>query len=220
MNDLELLDLAEKPDTTSRNPLQGGADWLQARIGCLTASRFADAIDTLKSGKPSKSCTDYMMELVAERMIGNAMPHYVTPAMQWGIENEPGARLAYERATGTQTQPASFVLHPIIPRCGASPDGFVGDAGLVEFKCPNTTTFLKWVLSGVVPAEHKPQMLLQLACTGRQWCDFVAFDPRIKTTGNLFVRRFEPSAAEIQQAESQVAAFLTEVDQLEAQVMA
>ena len=214
MNDSELLDIVTAP------PAQGSAEWLKARLGNLTASRFADATDTLKSGKPSKACTDYMMELVAERVTGQSAAHFVNAAMQWGTENEPGARLAYEHATGTQTQPASFVLHPAIPRCGASPDGYVGYAGLVEFKCPNTTTFLKWAIAGVVPDEHKPQMLLQLACTGRQWCDFVGFDPRIKTTGNLFVRRFEPSAAEIQQAESQAAAFLTEVDQLEAQVMA
>lgn len=217
MNDLELLELAEgahSAPTVSKNPEQQGAGWLLSRVGNLGASSFWKAIDTLKNGKPSKTQTDYLKQLVAERMTGVAASNYVTPAMQWGIDNEPGARMEYERITGNQTELVGFILHPTIQFCGASPDGLVGEDGLIEIKCPNTATYLEWLTDGGIPEDHKPQMLLQLACTRRKWCDFVAFDPRIKRGPQIFIRRFEPTPADIEGAEAQAAAFLAQVDEL------
>jgi len=205
----------------SDNPLQGTPEWLMERIGCLTASRFSDAIDRLKpkkgedKGAPSKACTDYMMELVAERMTGSAASHFVTDAMKHGTETEPEARSAYECATGNFVALTGFHLHPSIQYCGASPDGLVGDDGLLEIKCPTTAKYLRWVEAGEVPDEHKPQMLLQLACTGRKWVDFCAYEPRIKSHKHrLFIRRYQPSQEEIQCAEAQAEDFLAAVDAL------
>lgn len=203
---------APKPATSS-NPMQGDANWLAERVGCLTASRVAEALDKLKNGKPSKASDKLAMELVAERMTGSKAHHYVTGAMQHGIDTEPAARKAYEQATGHVVTLTGFHLHPSIEFFGASPDGLIADDGLVEIKCPTTTAFLEWVKAGVVPDEHKPQMLAQLACTGRHWCDFAAFDPRMQDpTMRLFVRRFQPKAEDIETVAAACADFLRYVD--------
>jgi hypothetical protein len=105
-----------------------------------------------------------------------------------------------------------FVLHPDIARFGASPDGLVGEDGLIQIKCPNTTTHLGWMLAGTVPVEHCPQMLAELACTGRAWCDFVSFDPRLPAYLQLFVRRFERDEKLIAALETEVVHFNAEIE--------
>jgi putative phage-type endonuclease len=191
--------------------LAGTPNWHAARRGLLTASRMADAIAVLKTGKPSESRRKLMFELLAERMTGNAVDHYVTPAMQWGLDNQADAIAAYEAETGELVGPEVFVLHPSIDWLGATPDGLVGSDGLLEIKCPTTPKHLAWVMAGEVPEEHKPQMLCQLACTRRQWVDFVAFDPRVKGPARLFIRRFEPPASEIERIEEGAREFLAEL---------
>ncbi len=191
--------------------LAGTPNWHAARRGLLTASRMADAIAVLKTGKPSESRRKLMFELLAERMTGNAVDHYVTPAMTWGIENQADAIAAYEAETGELVGPEVFVLHPSIDWLGATPDGLVGSSGLLEVKCPTTPKHLAWVMAGEVPDEHKPQMLCQLACTRRQWVDFVSFDPRVKGPARLFIRRFEPAESEIERIEESAREFLAEL---------
>ena len=189
------------------------AAWLSARAGKLTASRMRDAMDFLKSGAPSAKRTQLMRELLAERLTGHSVRHYVTDAMQHGLEMEADALAAYEAETGTFVLPAGFYDHPRIDNLGATPDGLLPDGGLIEAKCPTTATFVDWTMAGVVPDEHKPQMIVQIACTGRQWCEFVAYDPRIKDAKRrLFVRRYEPTADEIAAVESAAEAFLAELD--------
>ena len=189
-------------------------DDIQARIGKLTASRMDSAMYFKKNGEPSKERTDYMMELVAERMTDILVPHYVTQAMLHGIEQEPHAKHAYVQATGRQIQHGTFIDHPTIEWAGATPDAFVDPDGLAEFKCPTTTTFLAWVRHGCVPEEHKPQMALQLLCTGRKWCDFVAWDNRMPAGKRLFIRRYKPEADELKKYEDGAKQFLAEAEAL------
>jgi putative phage-type endonuclease len=191
---------------------QGSEDWLAARIGMLTASKVADAISCLKNGEPSQKSKDLVIDLIAERLSGNPTPMYVNSAMMWGLDNEPGARRSYEIATGNMVELCGLAYHDNIDTFGASPDGLIGDDGLIEIKCPETATHIEWVINGTVPEKHVPQMLAQLAVTGRKWCDFVSYDPRLPTGYNLFIRRFEPSPGEIEALEAQVFSFLGTVN--------
>lgn len=191
------------------------AAWLAERAGCLTASRMADALDFKKDGKPGAARVKYMHDLLAERLTGHSVQHFVNDAMRHGKEYEDEAKTMYERATGHILGPERFVRHPSIEFFGATPDAFIETTGLAEFKCPTTPKFLGWVLAGVVPEEHKPQMCVQLLCTGRQWCDFVAYDPRIKDARRrLFVRRYEPTDEELKKVENAAIAFLGELEEM------
>lgn len=191
------------------------AAWLRQRSGKLTASKMAVAMDFLKNGNPSKARSDYQRELLAERLTGDSIRHFVNDAMQWGLEKEAEAKDAYQALTGEFIRESSFYDHPRIDNFGATPDGELAGGGLIEIKAPTTTTFVGWVMAGVVPPEHEPQMLAQLACTGRKWCEFVAYDPRIKDPARqLFVRRFEPPQERIAQIEAAAEQFLAEVDAL------
>lgn len=198
------------------NPLQRTAAWLSDRTGCLTGSRAATAFSTLKDGKtPTKAAEDLVKEILAERMTGDAMRRYVTPEMQRGTDLEGEARAAYEIYTGNLVRLTGFVRHPTIEWCGASPDGLVDHDGLVETKVPKTSTHLTYVLNRTVPDEYKPQMLLQLACTRRSWCDFASYDDRVKDPRRrLFVVRFEPKPAEIEEIEERARKFLAIIDNL------
>lgn len=189
------------------------AAWLRQRAGKLTASRMATAMDFLKSGASSKARSDYMRELLAERLTGDSVRHFVNDAMQWGLEKEADAKSAYQALTGDFIRESTFYDHPRIENFGATPDGELDGGGLIEIKCPTTTTYVAWVMNGCVPVEHEPQMLAQLACTGRRWCEFVAYDPRIRDPKRqLFVRRFEPTQERIAEIEAAAEAFLAEVD--------
>ena len=189
------------------------AAWLAARAGKLTASRMGDALAVLKTGKPAKARADLIRDLLAERMTGYSVPHFVNPAMQHGLDTEPVAKAVYTFETGNIIKPCGFYDHPAIDNFGATPDGLISFDGLVEIKCPTTGTFVEWIMAGVVPEEHTPQMLAQLACTGRKWVEFIAYDPRIKDERKrLFVRRFEPDIEQIMAVEDAARAFLAEVD--------
>lgn len=190
------------------------AQWLQSRLGCLTASRMADAMATLKSGKPAEAQVKLAHEILAERLTQAAVAHYVTPAMQWGIDNQSAAVAAYENQRGVLVGGEAFFLHDNIDFFGATPDGLIDNVGLVEVKCPTSPTFVRWSLAGEVPAEYKPQMLAQLACTGRRWVDFVAFDPRMPAKQQLFIRRFEPAREEVETIENAAREFLAAVDRM------
>lgn len=191
---------------------QADPSWVPARCGKLTASRMADAMDFLKSGKPSAARTKYMHDLLAERLVGSAVDHYVTPAMQWGIEQEPYAADAFEAATGEILLPAGLIDHPTIEWFAATPDRFLDRDAVVEIKAPTTQTFIAWKLAGVLPAEHKPQILAQLACTRRKRAVFVAFDPRLPERQRLFIRNYEPTAEEIAAVEEAARTFLAELE--------
>ena len=191
---------------------QGSPEWFAQRCGKATASKIADIIATTKSG-PSASRKNYLAQLVAERLTQTVAESYSNAAMQWGTEKEPEARAAYAflYADGVDVDPAEFVTHPSIEMAGASPDGLVGADGLVEIKCPNTATHIETLLGGKVDSKYITQIQWQLACTGRAWCDFVSYDPRMPEHLAIWVKRVPRDDAMIEELESAVRVFLAEV---------
>jgi len=109
-------------------------------------------------------------------------------------------------------QEVGFIDHPEINMSGASPDGLVGDDGMLEIKCPNTATHIETLLNDTIDTKYQYQMLWQMRCTGRKWCDFVSFDPRMPEELQLKVIRVEFDQGTIDQIESEVKGFLSEVD--------
>ena len=188
------------------------AAWLAERCGCLTASNMKRATAFLKDGKtPAKERIDLMYEILAERETGFSVPHVVTEPMLHGQEYEDEAADMFVELTGRDVRLSRFYLHPTIEYFGATPDRELDD-GLLEIKCPTTPKFMRWKLAGVVPEEHKPQMLAQLACTGRKWCGFIAYDPRVKDERRrLFLAKYEPAPEEIAAVEDAARQFLDEV---------
>jgi putative phage-type endonuclease len=191
---------------------QQTAEWLQMRIGAVTASRVADVMKRLKNGGEPQCRKDYKAELLCERLTNRKAEHYVTPAMEWGIDNEPLARGAYELEFDVQTQSGGLAMHDRIKWLMASPDGLVGDDGLVECKCPTTSTHIEYFTAGVVPEEYRWQMFCQMACADRKWCDFVSFDPRLPTSLQLFVRRLNRDDKLIADMEAEVEKFIGEIE--------
>ena len=184
-------------------------EWFSARLGKVTASRVADVLAKIKSGE-SASRKNYKMELVVQRLTNKVGESFTNAAMEWGTEQEPFARMAYEAHTGTFVKEEGFVDHPTIEGFGCSPDGIVGE-GLIEIKCPNTANHIETVLENKVPSKYIPQMQCQMACTGAKWCDFVSFDPRVPEDLQLFVVRVERDQEYIDAMEVEVKQFLSEV---------
>ena len=192
---------------------QGSPEWLAQRVGKVTASRIADMMAKTKTGWGA-SRANYAAQLVCERLTGAPADSYQNEAMRWGIETEPHARAAYEFRTDNAVTSCGFVDHPRIAMSGASPDGLVGDDGLVEIKCPNTATHIATLLGGkVIPSKYEAQIQWQMTCTGRQWCDFVSYDPRLPDEMRLFVVREKRNDALIAELEEEVSRFLAEVDE-------
>lgn len=191
--------------------IQGSDDWLKARCGKVTASRVADVIAKTKSGWGA-SRANYMAELIAERLTGVPAEKFTSAAMAWGTATEDEARAAYEFHSGVVVETVGFIEHPNISDCGASPDGYVGSDGLVEIKCPNTSTHIDTLLGQAIPAKYVTQMMWQMACTGRQWCDFVSYDPRMPEDMRLFVKRLPRDQGKIDELSGEIIAFLVEMN--------
>jgi putative phage-type endonuclease len=189
---------------------QGSPEWFAQRLGKVTASRVADVIAKTKTGY-STSRTNYMTELALERITGQRQEGFSNAAMQWGTETEPLARAAYEAETGEIVDEVAMIDHPTIEMTGASPDGLVGSFGLIEIKCPNSATHMETLLSGKPAAKYITQMMWQMACTGRKWCDFASFDPRFPQHLQLFVTRIERDDVMVKSLENDVKQFLDEL---------
>ena len=193
---------------------QRSAEWFAARAGKLTGSKAWLVSDFLKSGKESAARRDYRLQLVCERLTGRPQEDgdgFVNAAMMRGIELEPEARAAYEFYRDATVDGVGFIPHPSIADTGASPDGLVGEDGLVEIKCPAVATHIETLLSPSIPEKYFLQMQWQMACTGRQWCDFASYDPRLPESMRLFVDRVKRDDAAIAAIEKDVADFLSEV---------
>lgn len=199
--------------------IQGSPEWRAIRCGRVTASRVADVVATTKSGYSASRAT-YMGELIAERLSGEPAPSYQNDAMRWGTEKEPEARDAYAFQAAGEVSEVGFVLHPRIDMSGASPDGLVGDVGMLEVKCPNTATHVDTLIGQAVPSKYLTQIQWQMACADRAWCDFVSFDPRLPWSMRLFVRRVHRDSDRIAELEREVCAFLAELDAKVAQLRA
>lgn len=191
--------------------LQGSPQWLAMRCGIPTASRLRDILP-LKRGGESQARRDYKAEIVCEILTNKTAEHFVSPAMQWGLDNEMLAREAYANAMDVEVGQIGFALHDTITKFGASPDGVIGDDGLLEIKCPTTATHLEYIIGGVVPEEYRPQMYGQMACMPeRQWNDFVSYDPRMPKKYRLFVRRLTRDEGNIAALEGEVVKFNAEI---------
>lgn len=192
---------------------QGSDEWFAARCGKVTASRISDVIAKTKTGWGA-SRKNYLAELVAETLTGISAQGFTNAAMQWGTDTEPQARAAYELMFDVDVVQVGFVNHPDIAMSGASPDGLVGDDGLVEIKCPNTATHIETLREEKVATKYLNQMQWQMACTGRAWCDFVSYDPRLPGDLALWAKRVERDDEHIADLEKMVRDFLAELDQV------
>ena len=217
MSTLTLEQTHESQDNTvqviidPKNVEQGTQLWKELRLGHVTASCVADIMMKGKSGE-SETRRKYKMRIIAERLTRQGQDSYMNAAMEWGIEQEPYARMAYELEHDVLVDKTGFWHHPTIPYVGVSPDGLVNDDGLVEIKCPNTTTHLDYVDDDKVPSKYYKQIQCQLWVTGRQWCDFVSFDPRLQYKKRLFVKRCYRDEELISEMSTAVNEFLSEVD--------
>lgn len=190
---------------------QGSPEWHALRCGKVTASKIADMLAKTKSGWGA-SRANYRAQLVAERVSGLVAESYTNTAMEWGKEKEAEARSAYSFHVNADVDLIDFAVHPTIAMSGASPDGLVGADGLVELKCPNTSTHIETLLGRDVPGKYVLQMQWQMACTGRQFCDFASYDPRMPDDMRLFVKRLPRDDKMIAEVTREVIAFLAEID--------
>lgn len=189
---------------------QGTPEWHQLRLGKVTASRVSDVMAKIKTGE-SASRKNYRAELVVQRLTGLPSESFTNAAMEWGTATEPMARIAYEIAKEVLVEQVGFIEHPTIAMFGCSPDGLAHD-GMIEIKCPNSATHIEYLTDNKAPAKYINQMQCQMAVTGRKWCDFVSFDPRLPEDLQLFVVRVERDQKYIDSMEIEVVEFLTEVE--------
>lgn len=190
--------------------IQGTDEWRAARVGSLGASRLADAIARTKTGYGA-SRANLMAELICERLTGKPATTFISAAMQHGTETEPEARDAYSFYSGHTVEQVGLIRHPKIEQSHASPDGLIGDDGMLEIKCPQPAAHLETLTSQEVPTKYLTQMMWQLACSGRQWVDYVSYSPSFPEHMRLFVKRIPRDNKRIAELESEVASFLLEM---------
>ena len=188
---------------------QRSEEWFQARLGLVTASRVADVLAKIKSGE-SASRRNYKIQLVSERLTGERQETYINQAMQDGIDREQFARDKYVQQFG-EVEEVGFVKHPTL-EAGASPDGMVGDDGIIEIKCPMGSTHTETLMTQDIPSKYVPQVQFQLLVTGRKWCDFVSYNPMFPEHLQVFVKRIEADPVYQKELESEVRKFLEEVN--------
>ena len=190
---------------------QGSDEWLMARCGKITASKVAEVLAMTKTG-PSERRTKYMWQLVAERLTGDFTRTYTNDAMLWGIENEPVAREFYEALHDVQVEQVGLYVHPRFDFAAASPDGLVGEDGLLEIKCLTTVNHIRSIYDNQPPKDYLPQVHWQMACTGRKWCDLTLFDPRVPLSMQLHTFRIHRDDSEIERIEDAVLNFNNEIE--------
>lgn len=196
---------------------QGSVEWLEARKGCITASRFNDACDRLKGGEPSKAALAYAMDLARERAGGTPPPVYVNGAMKMGTEQEPLARMAYEARTGYLVEEVGFA-HTVDRKFGASVDGLVNDDGTWECKTMvASATLFAAVVDGDISA-YRRQCVGAMWLLHRKWCDLTLWCPDMPR--QLHVVRIERDDNEIDRLVSDLMAFERRVSELTAKLMA
>jgi putative phage-type endonuclease len=193
---------------------QGTDEWHEARLGKVSASRVSEIVAKTRSGAASTSRKNYMAELLVERLTGERRDGFSNGAMRWGSEYEDEARSLYSFLTGLDVEEVGLVMHPGLDNACASPDGLVAYDGLVEIKCPTTSTHIETLQKRKVPSKYIDQMQWQMACTGAKWCDFVSYDPRLPTEMQVFIKRVERDDDHILALETAVDTFLNELDMM------
>lgn len=204
--------------------IQGDGVWLAARSGRITASEVADAVSVLKVRRGDKQVGDssgtrdaYKASLVAEILSGRASETYVSDWMKRGNYQEPFARAFYENRFDVMVDTVGFVIHDTIDRSGSSPDGLIGDNGGLEIKVPKIENHFKYMFAGILPPEYEPQVQFNMACTGRQWWDFVSYSPKedgLPDRYRLFHKRVYRDDKRIADLEDGVLKCLAEVDDM------
>lgn len=189
---------------------QGSEAWHAARCGVASASRFAAIMATIKSGEAAER-RNYRTDLVVERLTGRPLDAFTSTAMKQGIEREPLARLAYEAETGRSVHEVGFCRHDEID-AGASPDGLIGENGGLEIKCPERTAHLRYLQQEAEPPEYTWQIQGGLWITGREWWDFVSYNPDFPEHLQLIVRRIRRNELAIKSLAVAVVCFLSEVE--------
>ena len=190
---------------------QGSEEWLTARRGKITGSRFKDARDKLKGGQPSKACLGYAMDIARERIGGSAPPKFQNAAMRTGTEQEPFARAMYEARTGHMVEEAGFYLSDDAV-FGLSPDGLIDDDGVLEIKTMvSSDTLFTAVADGDLSA-YMDQCLGYLWLLGRQWVDLVLWCPDLN---HMAIHRITRDEDAIESLEADLMAFARLVTQYE-----
>lgn len=194
-------------------------EWYRQRCGKITASRISAVLaKSRKSGEASRTRDNYRAQLVLERMTGiERESGYQSKAMERGADLEPDARAAYDTKFDVIVESVGFVPHPTILNAGCSPDGFVGDKGILQIKCPYPATHMEWLMRGGVPVEHRPQMAFELSCCDeRDWNDFVSYCPDMPEHLRLFVARMTRDSAKdkIEEIEREVVRLDAEVAEM------
>lgn len=185
-------------------------EWFAARCGKVTASALYKVMARTKTGWGADRA-NYASQLITERLTGRPAESYSNAAMQWGIETEAQARAAYAFQVDDMPVEIGFLDHPTIAMSGASPDGLVGLNGMIEIKCPNTTTHIATLDGAPIDRKYLYQMQWQMACAERDWCDFVSFDPRLPPAMQLHIQRVERDDELLAELERHVTEFLAEV---------
>lgn len=194
---------------------QRSDEWFAARLGKVTASKVKDVMAKGRGGAPSATRQNYMMQLLCERLTGRREEGFTSAAMQRGTDLEPIARSAYEVDKGVMTAETGLIDHPTIAGFAASPDGIIGSDGLLEIKCPNTAQHIAVIQSRAHDSAYEWQMLAQMACSGREWVDFVSFDDRLPEELQYACFRFQRDEKRIREMEAEVKHFLEELAALE-----
>jgi putative phage-type endonuclease len=190
---------------------QGSPEWFALRYGWITASMFKAVISKGKGAAPSKTRLSYMYQVAAETVSEMRQESFTSEYMEWGTETEPHAREMYEFVSGNKVEEVTFIRLGDGHKIGCSPDGIIGDDGMIEIKCPKTTTQVETFLSGKMPTLHKAQVQGQLWVANRQWCDFVSFDPRINGDASYFCERIERDEDYIKELEAKCFSFETDL---------
>ncbi|MDC0183035.1 YqaJ viral recombinase family protein [Nitrosomonadales bacterium] len=186
---------------------QGTQEWLKKRLGKITSS----TIHKIMSSKENSSTrTRLMQDLIFERISGSPTKNIVTAPMARGLELESEARKAYELQNEIVIL-SGFIEHPTIKDAGASPDGLIGDDGLIEIKCLNKKSHEEIIRKQVLPRQYYIQIQFQLACTQRLWCDFVAYHPDADKP--LYVQRIKPEIKLIKEIHEKALVFISEVEE-------
>ena len=196
---------------------QGSQEWHELRLGKITASRMADVLSNGKGKAPSKTAETYMMELLAEKLTGETKPFFENDAMRWGTETEPQARAMYELKSGYDVREAAFIEHNEF--IGVSPDGLVGDNGILEIKCPTTITQIKRALTDDYSKDYYTQIQCQLWVAERDWCDFVSFDPRLDVEASYLLQRIYKDDAFVKAMKEKSYAFIGRMNEIYGQLI-
>ncbi|MDZ7905141.1 MAG: YqaJ viral recombinase family protein [Cypionkella sp.] len=195
---------------------QGSAEWLAERAGRVTAS----ALSNVMMATTTAGYQNYLAQIVCERLTGEPTETFKSAAMEHGTETEPQARAFYEMESGLTVQECGFCRHPVLEWSGASPDGLVAHDGLVEIKCPQPAKHIKNLIGSAIDKAYILQMQWQMECTGREWCDFVSFNPSFPDHLKISVRRVQHDAAMVLEITEAVRSFLGDVDAMLAKLNA